>query len=327
MTTTATRLRTYPGTHAVAVASTADLSREDWLALRRRGIGGSDIGVVLGLNPWKSPIALWQEKRGEVAEQEANERMVWGTRAEDMIADGYAQDYGARVQRVNAVLAHRNEPLFLANVDRLIIDPIKGNGVLEVKNIGEYSGKAWDGDRVPDHYMMQLQWYLHVTGLTWGVFAALVGGQRLIVREVAYDGELMAIAAERALEFWRMVLAGEMPEPASGDGDALAAIYPRSNGEEIVLDPDISALIEQRMQCAESIKDLEEDLDGMDAKIKAALGENEVGLGESYRVTWRSQTRTTIDTKALRAAHPDIAEKFMRESTTRTFKISEYRSV
>lgn len=326
MTTTTTRLRLYPGTRAVQLCSTTTMSREDWLAERRKGIGGSDIASVIGLNPWRSPIDVWLEKTGQKQDDEPSERMLWGSRTEDAIALGYAEDHGVVVRRANAILAHPDNPLFRANIDRLIVDPVKGNGVLEVKNVGEYSRKQWDDDRVPDHYMVQLQWYLHVTGLTWGVFAALIGGNHLVVREVAYDPELGAMLAGRAMHFWQHVLDLTMPEPVSGDGDALAEMFPRSNGEEIMLEPTISNLIEKRMECKAAIEALEESLDGMDAKIKAALGENEIGLGEHYRVTWKSSTRSTIDTKALKAAHPDIAEKYMRESTTRTFKISEYRS-
>ena len=56
MTTTTTTPRTYPSTKAVVLASTASMSREDWLAHRLDGIGGSDIGAILGLNPWRSAL-------------------------------------------------------------------------------------------------------------------------------------------------------------------------------------------------------------------------------------------------------------------------------
>jgi putative phage-type endonuclease len=321
MTTTTTTPRIYPGTKAVALASTASMSREGWLAHRLDGIGGSDIGAILGLNPWRSALDVWMEKRQITPEREANEAMEWGTILEGTIADTWAARNGKKVQRVNAILAHATDPILRANIDRLIVDPVRGNGILEVKNVGDWSGRAWEDDRVPDHYMMQLQWYLHVTGLTWGVFAALVGGKRLIEREVAYDAELADMAVERAHEFWQCVTDGTMPEVTGGDADALGTLYPESTGEEVVLSIDTSNIVREYVDCKQAIALLEESLEGMKAQIQAELGAAERGRADGYTVVWKSQTRATIDSKRLRAERPDVADAYTKESTTRTFSV------
>ena len=60
---------------ALRVASTVGLSRDEWLAIRRTGIGSSDIAGVLGLSPWASPYTVWADKRGRVPPVEQTEAM------------------------------------------------------------------------------------------------------------------------------------------------------------------------------------------------------------------------------------------------------------
>ena len=49
---------------------TKDLTREEWLELRRNGIGGADASVVMGKNPWRSIQQLWEDKTGKTQVQE-----------------------------------------------------------------------------------------------------------------------------------------------------------------------------------------------------------------------------------------------------------------
>ena len=33
--------------------------REEWLKVRKLGLGGSDMSAVLGVNQWRSPLDVW----------------------------------------------------------------------------------------------------------------------------------------------------------------------------------------------------------------------------------------------------------------------------
>lgn len=68
--------------------STKDMTHEDWLAERRKGIGGSDIATILGLNKWKSPLQLFLEKTGKVQAEDLSDKEViyWGNVLEDVVA-------------------------------------------------------------------------------------------------------------------------------------------------------------------------------------------------------------------------------------------------
>lgn len=61
--------------------------RDDWLRNRKR-IGGSDAAAVIGRNPYKTNIELWQEKTGRVEAEDISDRpyVVYGTEAEQYLS-------------------------------------------------------------------------------------------------------------------------------------------------------------------------------------------------------------------------------------------------
>ena len=177
---------------AVRLVSTADMDRRDWLQVRTRGIGGSDIAAIAGVSPWATPLSVYLDKIGEAPEQEETEAMRWGTILEPIIAKEYARrhpDY--QVRRVNAILQHPHIPFFLANVDREIRKAGAQPGILEIKTTSAWMSGYWRED-APDWVTCQLQWYLGVTGYTWGAVAVLIGGQEYREIEMARTTRLSA---------------------------------------------------------------------------------------------------------------------------------------
>jgi putative phage-type endonuclease len=131
---------------ALRLVDTRTLDRQQWLEVRRGGIGSSDAAVAVGLNPYKSQLALWMDKTGRAIEHEdAAEDMgdprYWGTLLEPYVAAAYQRKTGRRVRKVNAVLQHPTFPFMLANLDREIVgDP--DVQILECKTTGEFGARA-----------------------------------------------------------------------------------------------------------------------------------------------------------------------------------------
>jgi len=96
---------------AIVLTSTENLSREQWLAYRNLGIGGSDAPVVCGLNKYKSPLELWAEKTGQHLPKDAGEPAYWGTRLESLIRDEFAIRTGIKVITVNQILQSKEQRL------------------------------------------------------------------------------------------------------------------------------------------------------------------------------------------------------------------------
>src|SRR3990167_10286820 len=72
--------------------------RPSWLEARRQGLGASDAPVILGLSPWKTPLALYAEKLGlEIEEPEQTEAMAWGLRLQPVIIAAFQEQNPERV--------------------------------------------------------------------------------------------------------------------------------------------------------------------------------------------------------------------------------------
>lgn len=307
------------------LCDTRNLSREKWLKARRTGIGGSDIAVVCGLSPWQSPYALWLEKTGQVVKDDIdNEAMLWGRLHEDTVAREFARRTAMKVSKRYAILQHDCYPWMLANIDRYCIDEQGRRGILEVKTTCGAHREEWEGDTIPEAYLLQVSWYMGVTGAPYGYVACLIGGNRLEYRYVPRDEELINSLIERGGEFWRCVETLTPPDIDGHEatGEALDGLYPAAVGEdEIELPVEALTLIERYQTAKGVVKQSETDLAEWENRLKALLGDRAKGRIADRVVSWTNITSERIDTKKLRAELPDIYSEYTRPSVYRRFAV------
>ncbi|MEI5869203.1 YqaJ viral recombinase family protein [Bacillus albus] len=311
---------------AKQLVATTSISKIEWLKWRKSGIGGSDIGAIVGISKYKSPIGVYLEKTGSAPDAKIeSEAAYWGTVMEDVIAQEFVKRTEMKVRRRNAILQHPEYEWALANVDRIIIDKERGNGILEIKTASEYLKKEWESDEIPEQYIVQIQWYFFVTGLQWGYFAALVGGNKFVIKEIERDDELIGYLADIAKDFWLNNV--EKHEPPMFDGsdastELLKHLYPESITNSFVsLGKQEELLIEARDQVDREIKVLQEQKAEYENKIKAKLGTSEAGGTENYKVFWKSYITNRFDSKRFKADHPDLYEQYVKESKSRKFTV------
>src|SRR5450830_399560 len=145
---------------ALKLVKTNDLSREDWLTVRKKGIGSSDAAAAVGLNPYKSQLELWMEKTGrdtnlpKVDPKDKTSPMYWGTLLESIVAAHYTMLSGNKVRRINAVLQHPTEPWMLANLDREVLGSSEVQ-ILECKTAG-FQGQFLWREGVPEYVQLQV---------------------------------------------------------------------------------------------------------------------------------------------------------------------------
>lgn len=304
------------------LAKTLDLPRDEWLELRRQGIGGSDAAAILGLNPWKTAMDVWLEKTGEFSVDDAqdNEKMYWGNMLEDIVAREFTTRTGLKVRRRNAILAHKQYPFMIANVDRLVVGQSAG---LECKTAGYYSADDWTMG-VPDYYMPQVQHYMAVTGYKAWYVAVLIGGQEFRYYKVTRDDSFIRELIQAELEFWRLVEA-KTPPPIDGtkaSTELVKKLYPEAEkGKEVDLPFEAFELIQQYEQACEEEKRVQLIKDEAANRLKEMLGTAERGSIHGRTVIWQNVASKRLDTKALQKEYPDIYEQFVRESIYRRFSI------
>ncbi len=305
---------------AKALVDTRILTREEWKAIRKTGIGGSDAAAAAGIDPWRSPIALYLDKIGEAPEIEENEAMEWGTRLEPVVAEKFSDVTGLKIQRRNAILHHPEHTWMLANVDRLIVGRNEG---LEIKTASEYAKGDWDGDEAPARYILQCMHYMAVTGYQAWWIAVLIGGNKFRYKRIERDEELIQTLINLEFDFWHHVET-RTPPPLDGSKsstEVLSTLYPVSTKTSIQLPPNASALVKQYEEASAEEKAAEERKNEAANQLKQLLGDNESGIAGEYRVSWKSVTTNRLDTKAMQAELPDVYTKYTKTSESRRFSI------
>jgi len=308
---------------AEVIATTLDMTRDEWLEARKVGIGGSDAAAICGLNKWRSPFEVWLDKTNQLKPQEAGEAAYWGTVMEDVVAQEFSKRTGLKVQRKNAILQHPEYRFMIANLDRVIVANNEGMGILECKTASAYRAKEWDDDKVPQEYIIQVQHYLAVTGYGYAYIAALIGGNKFIHKRIERDEELIGHLINIEAEFWTRVLTKEPPAPDGSNActELIKQLYPEGKDNEIQLPSDAEEIIEQRDEAAEQVKIWEERKAEAENKLKEMLGENTKGFVGERTISWANVRSSRFDSKRFREEEPDLYLEYTKESSYRRFSV------
>lgn len=309
---------------AKKIANTKGMPKEEWLELRRHSIGGSDAGSVLGLNPWASAITVYLDKTGKSKDKETSEAMRLGSDMEKYVAERWMEETGKKVRRDNYMYAHDDYAFITANID---FDVIGENAGLETKTMGSFSDYDLEGGEVPAHYYAQCQHYMFVKGYDRMYMAVLVFQRGVYCLTIERNDEFIKDMVEQECDFWHnFVEAKEMPAPDGSEAtdEALKELWPSSNGTEIV-DPTLDKDIKEYREFGEAIKRLKEQQNEVKERIVIKLQEAEKGTGSDFYCTYKSSTRTSIDTKRLQKELPEIYNHYKKDSVTRTLRTNKVK--
>lgn len=296
--------------------------REDFLKARRNGLGGSDIGAVLGVSPFKTAVDVFLAKTEPNPEEEHNELFYWGHALEAPIAERFARDHQIQVLRDIPIMRHKEHEWMVANVDGIINDADRG--ILEIKTVSAFGGRDWgvDGsDEVPLAYVAQVAWYMAIMDYDYAKIAALFGGNDYREFHVERDIDLERTLIEKGRAFWFDHVLPRVAPEAKTENDILR-LFRRDDGTEIEADEALLELCEELKALKANAKRMESEIDLIETKIKARMGEHAtLTYCGGVLATWKTQTARRFDTKAFEAAHPELCEQFRKVSESRVFRI------
>lgn len=307
----------------MAITEIAYNSHEEWLELRKGFIGGSDAGAVMGMNPYSSPFAVWAEKTGKVEGFAGNLTTKVGAYLEDLVAQLFTEETGKKVRRKNRMLINTDYPFACADVDRLVVGE---KALLEIKTTNSFPAmKKIRGGEYPEMWYCQMVHYLAVTGLEKAYLAVLVNCRDLQIFELERDEDEITALMDAERLFWEKVMQDIPPEADGSEAtsEALAAMFPHECEETMILF-DANHLLEARSHLLIQKKGLETELDRINNEIKAQMQEAERAVCGRWTCAWKSQSRKTLDRKALEQDYPGIdLDKYYKTSTTRVFRVTE----
>ena len=300
--------------------------KAEWLALRKKlGVGGSDAGAVIGLNPFKSAYTLWAEKTGRIPEFEGNLTTEVGSYLEEFVAKLFEKETGKKVRRKNRMLVNTDYPCAFADVDRLVVGE---KALLEIKTTNSIPimRQLRNSTEFPEAYYAQCVHYLAVTGLQRVYLAVLIGCRDFKVFELERDEDEIAALMGAEEEFWYGYVKTDTPPPADGipsTTETIATIYPEANDETVSLMA-YEADLKQYMTYSSLLRDVERQRDEVANRIKAFMGESGRGESAGYKVSWTSSERKSFDSKKFASDHANMdLSKYYKTSSYRTFKVTE----
>ncbi len=300
---------------------TAGMSREEWLKLRKTGIGGSDAGTVCGLNPYGSLMKLYHDKTSDGTDEPDSEAVRQGHDLEDYVARRFMEATGLKVRRSNFMYRSQEHPFMIADVDRLVVGEDAG---LECKTASAYNADKWKDGNIPLHYAMQCYHYMAVTGKRAWYIAAAILGREFVYHKLAWEDGLVASLVEAEKAFWEgHVLAGVMPGPdgSSACDKVLEQYFGKARKSGAVELVGFDEKLERRQEILEAISGLEGEQKKIEQEIKLFMKDNEfVGNGR-YRVSWSNVDTVRLDTKRLKEEQPGIYMDYAKVTSSRRFQI------
>lgn len=305
-------------------------SREAWLELRKGGIGSSEVGTILGLNPYETPYQLWRKKKGLDAPAPESFAMRAGHYLEDAVSLFYQDATGNEIIKASAGdwLAVDNErPYLRVSPDRTawkrgMAKKHENKGIVECKT----TQKEIDGDSLPQHWFCQLQYQLGVTELNWGALAWLTAGREFGYRDLTFDKEFYAWIVEEVTRFWMDYIIGDNEPLAINVADVLLKSPRHVEGKMLTANDDIIAELAELKELREELAALDQRKKVIEETIKMTMGDAEALIlpgSDHVLCSWKAgKDRTKFDEKRFAQDHPDTYARYIKTTPgARTFLI------
>lgn len=314
---------------------------------RHEYIGGSDIAVIMGMSRYKTPLKLWAEKTQKLPTSDLSnvEAVEMGTELEQFVADMFTKKTGKTVRRAPKTYCHPDYPYMRAHVDRLVTGT---DELLECKTCSVFKADEWEFETVeeeqpdgtikkiqvasiPKEYILQVMWYLGITGRKIGHLAVLIGGQRFRTRYIEFDQELFDAMVVAAKEFWEKVQNDIPPAIMANDDDTLKELYGEHNDFFIELYPtdeeskaasqNFNDQVAYLQEVKSQIKSLETTKKEIETKIKDIIKDNLGIKTPKYVVTWKNQ-KGQISYDKEQMISDGVYDKYASQGLNRVLRIT-----
>ena len=298
------------------------LINHDFTQDRTKYIGGSDIGAILGLSKFRTPLEVWMEKTGKETKQSDSLPLRFGSFAEEFVASEYARATGFALLHDESIYIHPTHPFMSAHIDRFVLGDAIGNGMgntasrlLECKTANPFSRGDWGEpgtDQVPMSYLCQCIWYMAITGIEQCDLAVLFGNSDFRIYEIVRDLELEVLVIEKAQHFWHEYVLKDVPPPAQTETDYQVLFKKSDPSKTVEANPKTVKLIQQLQFLGKQSGDVDTQIMEIKQHIMNEMKEAEVLSYQGNMIaTWKAPKPSfRLDSKRLEAEEKEVFERF-----------------
>lgn len=251
------------------------MTREEWLAARKTGIGASDIAAICGLSPWATPLDVYIDKTSDTPDRK-NQAMMWGLRLESALAAAYTEETGVALERASFT-RHPDMPWVCATPDYRASDRLVQ---LKVARTSEGFGDAGT-DQIPEYYLCQTSWEMLAAEYPRDDLAVLIGGVDFRIYPTYRNEQLIRSLLDIGRDFWKRVQDRNPPDVDWSDPrtpDVIALLHKPIDGLEVILDDDALLYALSYEQWGDEARKAEQNKKEAKARLIERMGEASVGL-------------------------------------------------
>jgi predicted phage-related endonuclease len=284
------------------------------LELKSRGIGGSEVAAILGLDSDEREIWSVYNKKIGMAEPEVDEstamRRAIGKDLEQALVHSFSRMTGRRVEWWDKTIQHPERPWQVGSPDALSPSadaPLLG---IDAKNVSFDQRYLWghpddDDPFFPERYEWQCRWYMSLCDVDEWQIIALLGGSDLRIYKIERDLNIEREMLRDVECFWFNHVLKRVPPDINysrSARDYVHARYPRSNGKVRLATEEEIAMLTELNRIREAEKMIEQARKETETRVKTAIGEEKGIRSAHYRATWNAPKDTAVvDWRALAA--------------------------
>jgi len=299
------------------IADTRKMSHQDWLQMRKIGLGGSDCAAAVGLSRWKSPFQLWSEKTDRIIPTKAGQAAYWGSLLEPLLRAEVAKRMPeAEVRECPFFLRSKEHPYMLANLDGYVKNTDVSFSILEIKTANAFAAvQDWQSG-LPIEYYCQVMHYMAVTGMASAYVAVLLGGNTFEIQKIDRDEDMIRHIIQMEERFWyEYMLKDTPPEATAKDNEVLGQLYPKSEEKAVEMPTTARDILMDYKKACQDLALAKEAKEQAEAKLKMMLADAEVGIIDGYKISWKSVSTTRLDSKKVKLL---LTEEQLKECSNTT---------
>ena len=293
------------------------LINQDFSVDRTKYIGGSDIGAILGLSRFRSPLEVWMEKTGKEIRKLDSLPLRFGSFAEEFVASEYARATGFKLIHDESIYIHPEHAFMSAHMDRFVLEGGSSSPtrILECKTAHPFSAGDWGevgSDEVPMSYLCQCIWYMAITNINQVDLAVLFGNSDFRIYAMNRDLGLENTILEKASLFWNDYVLKDTPPPAQSEADCQTLFSKGDPKKTLEAQSETLELSRRLVLLNSEISTREEAISSIKQAIMNQMGEAETLTYQGkVLATWKAPKPSyRLDSKRIEAEHPEIAGNY-----------------
>lgn len=319
---------------------TKNMTEEQWLLERRKGVGGSDAGAVMDLNKWASPLTVYLDKKG-LSHFDGNRATERGSWLEEPIREKAKEALGVMIEECPYMFTSATHTFMSANIDGLVyIQEKKEINGISLSGLGGHEikttqrGDDFSEHEIPDSYFAQVQHYMAVLELPWFILSAYFIDRHAFCHYVIQrDDAFISRLIKTEKDFWEnFIEKGIMPAPSGIDAesDAINALFTGS-ATTLILDSEAESMSAEYLLINRQMKDLEKRKAQLCESLKLkiiAQQKDEVSKAQAiagnYKISFSKSVRRSVDTDRLKK--DGLYEQYCKKSESSMFRVTESKT-